>query len=902
MNYKYFISLALLLLCALPAIGNNPPKAIDVSNLEYWTQIESALLSNDGKWVALKTAPWTGDATARLYDSKGKEVASYATADKLNFLPSSNYLLVTTKPAKEITDSLTRAKVAKDKFPQPELFVFAGKDTILKIDSLKSYRLSSFYDCLAYQRGNKKDSTLYIQQIEPRQLVQFPTVSSFDFAKKKDAMYFISKGDTVSFDAGLYWMGKDMTNPTLIHKGKGVYSKVVFNEEGTKLAFLYAEHKDSTDTALSLWLSESESAATEIVNREHTSLPENWVISRHGNLKFSDNSERIFYSTRPRPIQKDTTRIDEYFPKVEVWTWNEPVQYTVQKYKKQEEMKRSYAAVYSLPIKQAVQLATPELPNFSIDKRGESTTGLLSTSKPYGTASMWEIKVRSDYYLVDMETGEQELLRKAEYARLNFSNAGNYLYWYAPTDSSWYSYTIKTKMTHRLTSPDTFAAYDEENDMPIEADSYGIAGWTANDERLWIYDRYDIWAFDPENMKEPVCLTKDGRENKRVYRRSLLDKKEKFIIDKSTQWLTTFDEKTKGSGYYRLDPNKAPRMLLAGDYKLSTIYKAEKSDQVIYTKETFRDYPEVYYTDLRFKHSVQLTNLGKQQEGLKWGTAELISFVTLDGDTLEGVIYKPDNFDPNRKYPMIVNFYERNSEGLHSYRMPSPGRSTIDYHMYNSHDYIIFNPDVTYLNDGYPGERCYNCVMPGIMEIVNRGYVDVKRIAAQGHSWGGYQVAYLATRTDLFACIESGAPVVNMFSAYGGIRWGSGLARAFQYEHTQSRLGASPWEKPLIYFENSPLFTMDKVNTPILIMHNDKDGHVPWYQGIEYFVALKRLQKPAWMLNYTGEIHWPMRMANRVDFQTRMFQFFEHYLKDKPMPRWMSEGVPAVMQDYDLGY
>ena len=250
---------------------------------------------------------------------------------------------------------------------------------------------------------------------------------------------------------------------------------------------------------------------------------------------------------------------------------------------------------------------------------------------------------------------------------------------------------------------------------------------------------------------------------------------------------------------------------------------------------------------------------------------------------------------------MIVNFYDRNSSNLHSHRIPEAHRSTVDYHLYNSNGYVIFNPDIVY-KEGYPGESAFNAVMPGISAVLNMGFVDPKAIGAQGHSWGGYQVAYLATRTNLFAAIESGAPVVNMFSAYGGIRWGTGLNRSFQYEHQQSRIGKTPWESPLRYIENSPLFTMDKVTTPILIMHNDQDGHVPWYQGIEYFVALKRLQKPVWLLNYTGEIHWPQKLSNKIDFQIRMMQFFNHYLKGDPMPKWMDEGLSAIDLDYETGY
>ncbi len=456
---------------------------------------------------------------------------------------------------------------------------------------------------------------------------------------------------------------------------------------------------------------------------------------------------------------------------------------------------------------------------------------------------------------------------------------------------------------YRLTTPESFPAWDEENDVPNHPYAHGAAGWTANDQNLLIYDRYDIWKFDPTAATPPINLTVNGRKQKLSYRLEQLDKEARFIDLGKPQLLKGFNETTKGYGFYnaRLSTPAAPKTLLAGNYMLRSIDKAKNTDDVIYTMETFQQYPDIHYSTLAFKKSVQLTHGDKQQEGFIWGTAELVSWISLDGRPLEGIVYKPANFDPNKKYPMMVNFYERNSETLHNYRMPEPHRSTIDYHLYNSNEYIIFNPDIRYV-DGYPGESCYNCLMPGVTMMIAKGYIDEKGIGAQGHSWGGYQVAYLATRTDLFSAIESGAPVVNMFSAYGGIRWGSGMARSFQYEHTQSRLAATPWSSPLRYMENSPLFTMDKVQTPILIMHNDADGHVPWYQGIEYFVAMKRLGKPCWLLNYTGEPHWPMHMANRIDFQRRMFQFFNHYLKKEKMPKWMSEGVPAVEQPFELGY
>ncbi|MBE0668352.1 MAG: hypothetical protein IH593_11875, partial [Bacteroidales bacterium] len=82
----------------------------------------------------------------------------------------------------------------------------------------------------------------------------------------------------------------------------------------------------------------------------------------------------------------------------------------------------------------------------------------------------------------------------------------------------------------------------------------------------------------------------------------------------------------------------------------------------------------------------------------------------------------------------------------------------------------------------------------------------------------------------------------------------------------------------------------------------DADGAVPWYQGIEYFIAMRRLGKPVWLLNYNGEPHWPIKEPNKKDFQIRMSQFFHHYLKDEPMPKWMKEGIPATEKEFTLGY
>lgn len=882
-----------------PAFAQNASKSLTVDDLVTWQRITDREISDNGKWVACKMEPWEGDATVYLYAAQGQETATFSPADKFAFSASSGYLVVTQTPGKSTVDSLKVLKTKEDKMPMNTLVIYSVAGKKETIDSLKTFKLADEADWIAYQRG-RKDSTLYVRSLDGSKTFQFPTVTDFQFAKKSGMLYYTNAAEG---EAGIFTLNPEKGSPALIKEGKGVFKQTTFDEKGERLAFLYCADKDSSYKALSLWLSEHNAPAKEIATRGNKAFPAEWVINENGMLQFSKSASRLFFGTSPEPRQKDTTQLAENRPNVQVWSWDEPVQYTVQNYNKEKDLKKSYQAVYNLGNGSIFQLANEELPNIQLGNEGDAALALLSTSRPYSLSSMWEARTRSDYYTVSLDNGERKQIAQADYGRFRLSPQGKYAYWYGETDSCWYTIALAEGKRYRLTTPESFPAWDEENDVPNHPYAHGAAGWTANDQNLLIYDRYDIWKFDPTAATSPINLTVNGRKEKLSYRLEQLDKEARFIDLGKPQLLKGFNETTKGYGFYnaRLSAPAAPKTLLAGNYMLRSINKAKNTDDVIYTMETFQQYPDIHYSTLAFKKSVQLTHGDKQQEGFIWGTAELVSWISLDGRPLEGVVYKPANFDPNKKYPMMVNFYERNSETLYNYRMPEPHRSTIDYHLYNSNEYVIFNPDIRYV-DGYPGESCYNCLMPGITMMIAKGYINEKGIGAQGHSWGGYQVAYLATRTNLFSAIESGAPVVNMFSAYGGIRWGSGMARSFQYEHTQSRLGATPWSSPLRYLENSPLFTMDKVQTPILIMHNDADGHVPWYQGIEYFVAMKRLGKPCWLLNYTGEPHWPMHMANRIDFQRRMFQFFNHYLKNQKMPKWMSEGVPAVEQPFELGY
>ncbi len=346
-------------------------------------------------------------------------------------------------------------------------------------------------------------------------------------------------------------------------------------------------------------------------------------------------------------------------------------------------------------------------------------------------------------------------------------------------------------------------------------------------------------------------------------------------------------------------------MSLLANYnkKIYRLKKAKQTDSLLFSLMSFQEYPELQLGNLSFEKTKTISNTNPQQKDYNWGTVELVHWNSFHkNDSLTGLLYKPENFDSTKKYPMLVYFYEKYSDRLHYYYKPKPTASIIYPTEYASNGYIVFIPDVKY-QVGYPAQGAYDCIVSGTDYLVkNNTYIDSTKIGIQGQSWGGYQVAQLITMTNKYKCAMAGAPVSNMFSAYGGIRWGSGLSRAFQYENGQSRIGKTIWEAPELYIENSPVFHLNKVETPLLIMHNDGDGAVPWYQGIELFTGLRRLQQPVWMLNYNGDQHNLRKLANKKDLSIRMKQFFDYYLKDEKQPSWMKDGRPALVKEKEDRY
>ena len=660
---------------------------------------------------------------------------------------------------------------------------------------------------------------------------------------------------------------------------------------------------DTTDLQIapfSLYFWNLPDTAKLLISHGDQRIDQDWYLNEHQQPSFSKNGKSFYFGVNPKPIIQDTSLLEEEIVNVEVWSYTDKRLHTQQNVKLEEDRKKDYTIRYDIQSGSLLQLNDQQISETYLSRFKNEENYLVCDQNKYLEMMSWEgFPTYKDIYLVKND-GSKKLFAERQKCNPQISPTGKYIFYYNYPDSSWLAFDCKSGKKIELSRSISTPVFNEQHDAPSLPNPYGSPGWTKDDKAILIYDRYDVWLVDPMDPTSAKCLTR-GRANKTSYRYIRLDSEIDHVDLSENMTLRFYDDRSGDGGIAIYDWKKDQvEEKIRSAHRYSELKKAKEADAFILRRENFNEFPDIEVCDSDFDKLKKISQANPQQNEYSWGNIEWFNWTAFDGQELRGLLVKPENFDPNKKYPLLVNFYERSSTRIHSHRDPYPHRSTINYTYYVNNGYLIFNPDVPY-RIGYPGESAYNAVMSGLTALIAQGFIDESRIGVQGHSWGGYQVAHLVTKTDLFACAESGAPVVNMISAYGGIRWGSGLSRMFQYEKTQSRLGGTLWEKPLRYIENSPIFCIDKINTPVLIMHNDKDGAVPWYQGIEFFVAMRRLNKKAWMLNYNDEPHWPLKRQNRIDFNIRMQQFFDHYLKGQAPPKWMLEGVSAIDKGINQG-
>ncbi len=756
--------------------------------------------------------------------------------------------------------------------------VDAGTDLVLR--NLATGQEKTFMNVLEYYFSKTGGKLLIEQAKNPKDSLSKNAVTLYDLKEAKSIV--LSKG------------GNDFKNFT-------------FSEDGLQVA--YVAERDAKPKELQkfyrLWYYKTGmDSATLLADKNSVGMQLGMTISEFGNISFSKSGNRLFFGTALIQPPKDTTLIDIDLVKLDIWHYNDDYLQTVQLNRLQRDLQTNYLAVYHLDKSMLKQLGSKEIPAIYPTNEGDGDRFVGVTDFGKRIESQWAGNTKKDIYAIDVLTGEKKVVKKDMVGIISpqfISPTGKYIMWYDSKARHYFAWDGDS--TRNITKKIKYPLWNEEHDSPSDPPPYGIMGWHEGDSVLYVYDKYDIWQVDPNVKKIPDVFNNiNGRKNKTIYRYIRTNSEEKNITSGQDLVFRVFNELNKSASLFRSSTNGDESLIAMSAVSFGPVSRARDLRKYIFTKESYSSSPDLYLNSLNYQpeYDIKLSSLNPQQKDYNWGTSELYKWKAFNGKPAEGILYKPEDFDPKKKYPVIFYFYETHTNTLHDYIDPTPTGSRLNISFFVSRGYLVFSPDIRY-TIGHPAKSCYDYVVSAAKDLGKHKWVDAANMGIQGQSWGGIQVAQLVTMTDMFKAAWAGAPVANMTSAYGGIRWESGSNRQFQYEKTQSRIGATLWEKPGLYIENSPLFHLPKVKTPLVIMHNDADGAVPWYQGIELFTAMRRLGKKVWMLNYNGEAHNLVQRNNKKDISIREQQYFDWLLKGDKAPKWITEGVPAVKKGKDWG-
>ncbi|CAN5706727.1 prolyl oligopeptidase family serine peptidase [soil metagenome] len=600
------------------------------------------------------------------------------------------------------------------------------------------------------------------------------------------------------------------------------------------------------------------------------------------------------------PAQPTTPTADEADEKVDLvlWHWKDSRLQTQQEVQENADRTFSYLAMYHVGPQKFVRLADDDLRSVSLAPKHRFAVGF--DEREYELMGNMDGRRFRDVYVVNPATGERKLAIKRARFYNGTSPDGESLLYY--DDGHFFVYSMKTGQSKNITMGVPVSFIDTEDDHNVVKPPTQPMGWTKDSKSVLISDTWDIWQI-PVEGGPAVNLTLNGKKDQIRYQRRLplepIEERADGIDLSKPQYFSVYGEWTKKGGIGRLDPGKPGiTSVLWGDAAFSRLSKAEKADVLLYTKETALEPADYYATDAKFGEPKRLTDMRPQVAQFNWTpSVQLVNYTCDKGDKLQAALYLPANYEKGKSYPTMVNFYEKMSQGANTFGTPSA--NGFNRSVYTSQGYAVLIPDIVYkVND--PGMSAVWCMVPAVKAAIATGVVDARKVGITGHSWGGYQTSFLVTQTDIFAAAVAGAPLTNMVSMYSLVYKNSGGGNMAIFESSQGRFKGGYWDNWDAYYRNSPVFFAKNVKTPLMILHNDKDGAVDFTQGVEYFNTLRRMGKPVIMLEYIGENHGLARRPNQRDYTVRMKEYFDHYLKGSPAPDWMTSGVPRLKMEEHL--
>ena len=732
MAWALAAAMAAVLSAGTPVLGQDFGKpALDHEDTYRWNTIRSPRISADGRWAAWVLEPWDGDPELVVSRTDGTASTRLRGRGPV-FTRDSRHLAYRVPPPQAEVDALRREGKSGDELPGDSLGVLSlaalesspdGAGAAFTAGPIESFQVpEDGGSWIAYhlsedpaeadgedagsetegeeaesggeeggeeeeeapevrspeyeKRHEKEAGTpLVLRHLDTGEEFSFPHAVSYRVGDRGTSLAYAASTDEAGGD-GLYWVDAASGAAAVVMEGEGHYRQIVFDELEASLAFVSdAAEWERDQPAFALYRSDVGGEAVLVAGAATAGVPAGWWVSEHGDVSFSDGGGRLFFGTAPRPEpEPDESRLERDEVRLDVWNWKDPYLQPMQLVQLDDERERSYLAIAVRGGDGVVQLGSPDMPDVARTRDGGSDFLLGTTDVPYRQELSWDARYR-DAYAVDVRTGERrQLADRVRGGRgVSLSPGGAYAYWWDDGDRDWKAAPVDGSAgAVSLTAGIPQAFHDELNDRPQGPSPYGGAQWSEGDAAVIVHDRYDAWRVDPAGAEPPVRLT-SGRAGR--VRHRLVRTDDEPALPEGGLLFSTFDERTRAGGFAEgtTDGARGVTGLVSEPFSLRFHAKAEVADQLLWTRESFGTFPDLWTGDSGFGTKRRLSDANPQQAEYHWGTAELVDWTSNDGTRLEGILVTPEGFDPSRQYPLMVYFYERMSDGLHDYRSPTPG-------------------------------------------------------------------------------------------------------------------------------------------------------------------------------------------------------------------------------------
>ncbi|MBM3419969.1 MAG: S9 family peptidase, partial [Bacteroidetes bacterium] len=886
---RVFRSLTLVILIGIAAVtstAQEPKKSVTPEDYTKWSSLGSATLSDDGKWLSWSIRMVDSDDSLFVKNIAGTITYRYFTSSALQFSSDSKWAAMRIGYSEKETEQMTEQK-KPIKFKVRLLNLTEGAERVFSnIESFSFSRDASHLIMNGYA-GDRRTRDIYLLHLASGRVKNIGNISESSVNRPGTRLAYIVDAEDKKGN-GVEILNLADYTITFIDNDTAKYRSLVWEREGNALAFM-KEYSDTsfTEPNFRLYAVRYPAGKTDIkvLNPAGISaIPPGMRISENYRLSWSKDMKTLFFGVftwTPKPLKgKNDKPSSSKLPGLDIWHWkDDPIQ-PRQKVTYNTDNNFTYLFAWNIDAGPVVRITDDELTRATIT--GDGRHALAMNTTLYRPAFRDEL---FDYYLINTLTGERKKLLEQFSSVYGSSPDGKYILYFR--DKNWWVYDIYKASHKNLTEKVPSVFWNTRDDSPRDVKPpFGIAGWLKEDRALLVYDEYDAWRI-PADGSTPVRLTQ-GKETGTILRITRLETEDNFIDPLKDLYFSAFGDTDKKSGYLRVPVKGKPGLLIYDDRSVTGLSKAKNSETFLFRSETYAESPNLFTTGYDFRAPVKQTSTNPHQKDYEWGRSELVKYKNVHGQDLEGALFYPANYEPGKKYPMIVYIYEIRSNMLHRYVTPSQ-RSAYNTTNFTTQGYFVYQPDIVYRTN-HPGESAVECVVPAVEAVLRTGMIDRQKIGIMGHSWGAYQASFIITQTDLFSAAVAGAPLINMISMYNEIYWNSGSPNQNIFETSQGRLREPWWEIMDEYMANSPMFQAKNIGTPLLVAFGTQDGAVDWHQGIEMFTTMRRMQKPYIMLVYDGENHSLAKKENQTDYARKVNEFFNHHLLGSEAPEWIVKG------------